>query len=83
MFKFKKIDLLTKNDKIHNKSSIKIAMSSNCFFFIKKTILYILFVIQSVYTDIISPSVYTDRITDGIVSIGSYHHNLLTEIFIL
>jgi len=34
----------------------KAATSSNCFFLI----LYISFVIQSVYTDNISPSVYTD-----------------------
>jgi hypothetical protein len=59
------------------KSPAKTSTSLTCFFFFK--ILYILFVILSVYTDRIIPSVYTDRITEGFTSVGNYHHKLRIE----
>jgi hypothetical protein len=37
--------------------------------------------ILSVYTDIISPSIYTNRITEGFASVGKYHRKLPTEKF--
>jgi len=44
-------------------------------------ILYIPFVIQSVYTDNIILSVYSNKITEGFTSVGKYHRKLLTEKF--